>query len=137
MRETCIVFLTNESRIKLKVSSKCHYAVRALLDMAYHSPAEPLKIDTIAARAQIPPRFLEQIFQDLRRAGVVGSKRGPKGGYFLAIPTDRITISIVVSAIEGELRDTLCKEAPGDSDNPHCGQVAATVWTEILSLIHI
>src|SRR5438132_13613134 len=70
----------------LKVSNKGRYAVRALFDLAFLASDQPAQIRDIAERQRIPVRFLEQIFQDLKRARLVDSKRGPRGGYQPARP---------------------------------------------------
>ena len=67
----------------MKLSNKGRYAVRALFDIAFYNDGRPTQVKDIAERQNIPPRFLEQIFQDLKRGGIVGSKRGPQGGYSL------------------------------------------------------
>jgi Rrf2 family protein len=67
----------------VKLSNKGRYAVRALFDIAFYNDGRPTQVKDIAERQNIPPRFLEQIFQDLKRGGIVGSKRGPQGGYSL------------------------------------------------------
>lgn len=85
----------------MKLSSKTMYALRALFDITFHSHGKATKIDAIAARENVPPRFLEQIFQDLKAAQIVGSKRGPNGGYFLLRSPETITIGQVVRAMEG------------------------------------
>jgi Rrf2 family protein len=85
----------------VKLSSKGRYAVRALFDIAFFNQGRPTQVKDIAERQAIPPRFLEQIFQDLKRAGIVGSKRGPQGGYVLARPPEDIPIGEVVAVIEG------------------------------------
>lgn len=85
----------------VKLSSKGRYAVRALFDIAFYNEGRPTQVKDIAERQGIPPRFLEQIFQDLKRAGIVGSKRGPQGGYLLARPADQIALGEVVQVIEG------------------------------------
>jgi len=87
----------------VKLSSKGRYAVRALFDIAFYNDGEPTQVKEIAERQAIPPRFLEQIFQDLKRAGIVGSKRGPQGGYLLARPTNEIRLGDVIQVIEGEV----------------------------------
>jgi Rrf2 family transcriptional regulator, iron-sulfur cluster assembly transcription factor len=94
----------------VKLSSKGRYAVRALFDIAFYNDGEPTQVKEIAERQAIPPRFLEQIFQDLKRAGIVGSKRGPQGGYLLARPTSEIRLGDVIQIIEGEI--TLGDEEP-------------------------
>ena len=85
----------------MKLSSKGRYGVRALFDIAFHSDGGPTQIREIAERELIPMRFLEQIFQDLKRAGLIGSKRGPHGGYHLARPAAEISLGDVIRALEG------------------------------------
>lgn len=85
----------------VKLSNKGRYGVRAIFDIAFHSHGKATQIKDIAERQAIPPRFLEQIFQDLKRAGMVTSKRGPKGGYALARPTADIALGDIVRALEG------------------------------------
>ena len=87
----------------MKLSNKGRYAVRALFDIAYFNDGEATQAKDIAERQGIPPRFLEQIFQDLKRAGIVGSKRGPQGGYRLAEPPGDVRLGDVIRALEGPL----------------------------------
>lgn len=87
----------------MKLSNKGRYAVRALFDIAFFNEGQPTQVKDIADRQEIPPRFLEQIFQDLKRAGIVGSKRGPQGGYSLARSADQIRLGDVVRALEGPI----------------------------------
>lgn len=87
----------------MRLSNKGRYAVRALFDIAYFSEGQATQAKDIAERQGIPPRFLEQIFQDLKRAGIVGSKRGPQGGYSLASDAATIRLGDVIRALEGPL----------------------------------
>ena len=87
----------------MKLSTKSRYGVRAMFDMAYHAGTLPAQIKDISRRQEISPRYLEQIFQDLKRAGLLKSRRGPQGGYSLAKPADEITVEDIVLAAEGEL----------------------------------
>lgn len=87
----------------MKLSNKGRYGVRALFDLAFHGGGAAAQIRDIAERQSIPPRFLEQIFQDLRRAGLVSSKRGPRGGYQLSRAPSEITLGDVIRALEGQL----------------------------------
>jgi Rrf2 family transcriptional regulator, iron-sulfur cluster assembly transcription factor len=120
----------------LKLSSKSLYAVRALLNMAYHAPAEPLKIDTISKKAAVPARFLEQIFQDLKKAGIIGSKRGPKGGYFLTQPPEQVTLASIIRAMEGDPRQSFCREeVPAEGDEPTCASVTSAAWAGVADQI--
>ncbi len=87
----------------MKLSNKGRYAIRALFDIAYCNDGKPTQVKDIAQRQGIPPRFLEQIFQDLKRAAIVGSKRGPQGGYSLARAAAEIRLGDVVRALEGPI----------------------------------
>ncbi|MDT8418808.1 MAG: Rrf2 family transcriptional regulator [Desulfuromonadales bacterium] len=87
----------------MKLSTKSRYGVRAMFDMAYHAGTLPAQIKDISRRQEISPRYLEQIFQDLKKAGLLKSRRGPQGGYSLAKPADEITVEDIVLAAEGEL----------------------------------
>lgn len=88
---------------KVKLSNKGRYGVRAIFDIAFHSGGKATQIKDISKRQAIPPRFLEQIFQDLKRAGLVTSKRGPRGGYALAVDPDDIRMGDIVRALEGPI----------------------------------
>ena len=89
--------------LAVKLSNKGRYAVRALFDIAFYNDGQPTQVKDIAEREAIPARFLEQIFQDLKRAGLVASKRGPSGGYSLARPATAIGLGDVVRALEGPI----------------------------------
>ena len=85
----------------MRLSSKGRYGVQAVFDLAYHSEGRAAQIRDIGERQGIPSRFLEQVFRDLRKAGLVRSKRGPRGGYELAQLASELRLGDVVRAIEG------------------------------------
>jgi Rrf2 family protein len=86
----------------VELSCKTEYALLALLELAAsYSANEPLQIRQIAAQQNIPDRYLEQLLAMLRRAGLVRSQRGAKGGYLLAREPWKITLLEAVSCIEG------------------------------------
>ena len=85
----------------MNYSVKVPYAIYAVFDLAYNSPGESVQSRVVSDRQGIPARYLEQIFQQLRRAGLVTSKRGPGGGYTLALPTDQIRVRDIMEAMEG------------------------------------
>jgi Rrf2 family protein len=89
--------------VRVRLSNKGRYAVRALFDIAYFNQGQATQAKDIAERQGIPPRFLEQIFQDLKRAGIVSSKRGPQGGYSLAGEPGTVRLGDVIRALEGPL----------------------------------
>ena len=87
----------------LAITSKSPYAVRALSELARHDPSTPVPIGEIARRRDIPVQFLEGLFATLRRAGVLHSQRGVKGGYSFARPPEQITVLEIVELLEGDL----------------------------------
>ena len=87
----------------LAITTKSPYAVRALTELARRGGAGPVPIGEIARRRDIPVQFLESLFATLRRAGVLQSQRGVKGGYTFARPPREITVLEVVELLEGEL----------------------------------
>lgn len=98
----------------MKLSNKGRYGVRALFDLAFHGGAAQIR--EIAERQSIPARFLEQIFQDLRRAGLVSSKRGPRGGYQLTRAPAEISLADVFGALEGPLSAYTPEDETGSGD---------------------
>jgi len=87
----------------LQITSKSPYAVRALAELARRGGSTPVPIAEIAKARDIPVQFLEGLFAILRRAGVLHSQRGVKGGYLFARPPAEVTVLEVVELLEGEL----------------------------------
>ena len=87
----------------LSITSKSPYAVRALVELHHFGESTPTPIAELARRGEIPAQFLEQLFATLRRAGVLRSQRGVKGGYSLARPASQITVLEVVELLDGPL----------------------------------
>ena len=87
----------------LAISSKSPYAVRALCELARTGGAGPVPIGEIARRRDIPVQFLEGLFATLRRAGILQSQRGVKGGYSFARAPEDVTVLEVVESLEGPL----------------------------------
>ena len=86
----------------MRISARADYAVRSVIEIAARDP-ELVKSDQIAAAQDIPAKFLEQILSDLRRAGLVSSRRGADGGYLLARPAAQISLADVIRAVDGPL----------------------------------
>jgi Rrf2 family protein len=86
----------------ISVTAKSRYAVVGMAELARNS-GKPVPIATVAERRDIPVQFLEQLFSTLRRAGLLVSQRGVKGGYRLARDADQITVLEVVQALDGKL----------------------------------
>jgi Rrf2 family transcriptional regulator, iron-sulfur cluster assembly transcription factor len=121
----------------MKLTTKSRYGVRAIFDIAYHAGGLPAQIKDISERQQISPRYLEQIFQKLKKAKVLGSKRGPKGGYYLLQDAKDITLYDIITCTEGPIELVFCvtgDDEDGDVDfgcerKEQC--VASPLWREI------
>jgi Rrf2 family transcriptional regulator, cysteine metabolism repressor len=87
----------------LSITTKSPYAIRALAELARSGNAGPVPIAELARRRDIPVQFLEQLFATLRRAGVLKSQRGVKGGYSFARDPSDITVLEVVELLDGPL----------------------------------
>ena len=87
----------------MRFSLQAQYAICGVFDLAYNGRGEPVQVRVIGDRQKIPVRYLEQIFQRLRRANIVASKRGPGGGYTLARVPAEISLREVVEGVEGPL----------------------------------
>jgi Rrf2 family protein len=85
----------------VRFSLQVQYAICGVFDIAYNGEGAPVQIRVISERQGVPARYLEQIFQRLRRAGLVTSKRGPGGGYTLGEPPGEIDLRRIVEAVEG------------------------------------
>lgn len=92
----------------MRLSTKSLYGVRAVFDIAYNSGGFPVQVKDISRRQRISPRYLEQIFQRLKKAGVLGSRRGPHGGYYLVKKPADITVGDIVRATEGPPELVFC-----------------------------
>lgn len=126
----------------MRLSTKSRYGLRAMFDIAYNCGSTPAQIQDISRRQQISPRYLEQIFQNLKRAGILKSKRGPKGGYCLAKSPEQITVLEILNATE---QDVLLVDCAGASakkrkrkiECPFEGKcVTQTVWQEANDLLN-
>lgn len=116
----------------MKLSTKTRYGVRALFDIAFHSEGRPTQARDIARRQDVPLRYLEQIFQDLRRAHLVEAKRGPRGGYTLARSANAISLGDVLRAVQGPIE--LLDQDDDDGEHP-TRRVSATIWKELAQKI--
>src|SRR3954452_7648199 len=86
----------------MRISAKVDYAVRAALELAA-AGGEPIKGEAIADAQDIPLKFLENILGELKHTGIVASRRGAQGGYWLAKPPAAVSLADIVRAVEGPL----------------------------------
>lgn len=119
----------------MTVSSKTAYGLRALFDLAERYGAGPVTSADIAARQQIPEDYLNRLLITLRKAGLVRSVRGPKGGHVLAHPPDYITLADAVIALEGSYSPVEGLDAQASLDEPVEADILRDVWREIEAAI--
>jgi Rrf2 family cysteine metabolism transcriptional repressor len=95
-------------------STKAEYGVRVMVQLARGSGGEPIPLAEIAANDGLPPAYLEHLVARLRKAGLVDSRRGSRGGYLLARPAAQITMAEVVEALEGSIAPIECISEASD-----------------------
>lgn len=85
----------------MRLSKKCRYALRALIDLSVCSTKEHVVLSTIAERNGISPQYLEQAFAGLRRGGIVKGIKGSQGGYKLNRNPEQITVADILESLDG------------------------------------
>lgn len=117
----------------MKITYKGDYALKGILDLAYqykHKTVVPLS--DISKRQDTPEKYLEQIMLILKKTGIVGSKRGKGGGFFLVKSPKDITLGEVVRVIEGPIEPIACADCNYEADcidEKHCA--FREVWTKV------
>lgn len=114
----------------MRLSRQVQYALCGVFDLAYNSAGSPVRVQTIGERQRIPHRFLEQIFQRLRRAELVSGKRGPGGGYVLTRSPEKISLREIIEAIEGPITLALPEDPEGWPDS---NQRPDFLWADLSS----
>lgn len=99
----------------MRLTTKGRFAVTAMLDLALNSGHGPVTLAGISQRQSISLSYLEQLFGKLRRHKLVESVRGPGGGYYLARPTEQISVADIIVAVDEPLDATQC----GGKENCH------------------
>jgi Rrf2 family cysteine metabolism transcriptional repressor len=110
----------------MRLSKRGEYGLRALQDLAVHHGGDPVRSADLAGRNNIPRKFLEQIMLTLKHGRVVRSRKGPRGGYYLARPPEQISLAEVVRILDGPLAPIRCVseiayEPCGCPDMEACG----------------
>lgn len=117
----------------MKISTKGRYGLRAVIDIAIHGENEPVSLSDIAIRQNISMSYLEQLIAKLKKADLVTSVRGAKGGYSLASASDKISVGDILRALEGDLSPVNCSEVT-ENGTPckESGQcISKVVWKRI------
>lgn len=117
----------------MRLSTKTRYGVRAVFDIAYHAAADgsAAQAKEVAKRQRIPLRYLEQIFQDLKKAGLVESKRGPRGGYTLRRDPADIRLGDIVRALQGPIESMIVVEDDHPRGKPGRAGITLDLWQDL------
>lgn len=94
----------------MKLTTRSRYGTRMMLDMARYGADGPVRIKDIAARQDVSVKYLEKLVRELKQAGLVASRRGPRGGHVLAKPATAISVGDIVRVLEGELALVDCED---------------------------
>lgn len=114
------------------VTQKSQYALRALFELATRLDAGPTRIEDIARAQAIPQRFLEVVLNQLKHAGLVEARRGPRGGYLLARSPRDITVADVIECCQGRFTPVDCLNGTGVTDCALRGDcVFLDLWEEV------
>jgi len=115
----------------MKVSTKGRYGLRALVDLTVYSKENHVSLISIAERQNISSNYLEQVFAALRKAGIVKSIKGSKGGYILADKPENITVAQIIKVLEGDFNivDEL-HDVNAEKDNIQLA-IQSLVWERV------
>jgi len=119
----------------MKLSTKGRYAVRLMMDLAEHYNQGAIVLRDIALRQEISEKYLWQLINPLKNAGMIVSTRGAQGGYCLTAPPECITLKDILLVVEGPLDLVDCTQKPVLCNRSNrCA--ARDVWTEISEKLH-
>ena len=114
----------------MRVSAKVDYAVRAAVELAAADGDRWVKAESVSAAQDIPRKFLDNILQGLRQAGIVESRRGPEGGHRLGRPAADVSIADVIRAIDGPLAN-VGGRSPDGVEFPGPAAPLRDVWVAV------
>src|SRR2546429_6828235 len=112
----------------MRISAKGEYAIKAVLDLSLRSGDGLVPIQDIAVRQAIPQRYLEHVLLALKRAGLLGSKRGASGGYHLTRPPEEISVGDVLRAVEGSQAPLEARRRTGGAVGGRIVPVRQLLW---------
>lgn len=116
----------------MRLSTRGHYGLKAMFDLAQNYGSGPISLKTVAERQNLSDHYLEQLFAMLKKSKLVKSMRGAQGGYVLAREPAEIKVGDVIRALEGPIAPVYCvsEEDPGSCDEAdYC--ITRTVWARV------
>ncbi|MGE4537002.1 MAG: Rrf2 family transcriptional regulator [Desulfovibrio sp.] len=121
----------------MKLTTRSRYGTRMILDMALNAADGPVRIKDVAARQGVSVKYLEKLVRELKEAGFVRSRRGPRGGHELAKPLSEITVGAIVRALEGDISLVECQGEGGGQACPRLADcLTREVWAEAARAMH-
>lgn len=112
----------------MRLTAKSEYGLVAMIDLATSPAGEPVSARILAGRRNIPQPYLEQLFAQLRRANLVDSVRGARGGFVLAREADDVSVLDIVEALEGPLTSGVCAAETHEGCSQSACCAAEPVW---------
>lgn len=123
----------------VRFSAKLEYGILAIMELGLQPEHSPVQAKVIAKSQNIPPRFLEQILANLRKAGLVESLRGAQGGYALSKPPNEIRLTEILEAVEGPTTPFSARAASGEKlgvpDSDTARGVFDPIWDEVQTAV--
>ncbi len=119
----------------MKLSTKSRYGTRLMAELANHYKKGPVSVGEISRRQDISVKYLEQLIIPLKKAGLIKSTRGPKGGYSLTKSPDEITIGEIVEILEGGVEFSKCLRDPGRCERTK-SCATRRVWEEATEAVY-
>jgi Rrf2 family iron-sulfur cluster assembly transcriptional regulator len=119
----------------MRLTTKGRYAVTAMLDLSLNYGIRPITLADISDRQGISLSYLEQLFANLRRQGLVSSSRGPGGGYRLSRSADEVTVLDVISAVDEKVDATRCEGKGNCSNGEQC--LSHEIWQSLSDQIRL
>jgi Rrf2 family transcriptional regulator, iron-sulfur cluster assembly transcription factor len=121
----------------MRISTKVRYAVMAMVDIAIQDPKTPVSLAAIAQRQELPLPYLEQLFNKLKKAGLVQSCRGSSGGYQLGRCADQTLILDILNAVDKPIKATRCGNHPEKGCHRHQGRcLTHDLWESLDRMVH-
>lgn len=118
----------------MRLTTKGRFAVTAMIDLAQRQANGPVTLAGISERQKISLSYLEQLFGKLRRHSIVGSVRGPGGGYRLARAMNEVTVADIIAAVDEPLDATNCGGQENCQDEQRC--MTHDLWTNLNKRMH-
>lgn len=119
----------------MRISTRGRYGLRALVDMALHVDESPVSLREIAERQGVSESYLEQVFANLRKAGLVNALRGAQGGYILSKPASEITLGAILRTLEGPITPVQCTSHSESCCDRKEYCITRPIWVELEQLI--